>query len=125
MLREYALKAWESEKENRRQSDLKKRKKKAKKIEEEIYDLLPKDAGDFEFQRHLEDDTYGVVVSLTEADQTLRFTFDDKDNLTVIGECAACRKEALSKPVESAAQLGQMIEAFEAGHSHYCSVKNK
>ena len=122
MLREYAQKAWDLEKEKRKQSDHKKRKRKAKKIEEEIYDLLPKDSGDYDFQRHLEDEKYESVVSLSEEGQTLRFTFDDKDDLTLIGICPACSLEAISKPLHSAADLGQMLEAFEAGSSHHCTV---
>src|SRR5215212_1772776 len=77
MLKEYALKAWEMEKEKRKQSDFKKRKRKAKKIEEEIYDLLPKDSEDYDFQRHLDDSQYGVIVSLTEEGKTLNFLFDE------------------------------------------------
>jgi hypothetical protein len=123
MLRDYALKAWEMEKEKRKQSDFKKRKRRAKKIEEEIYDLLPKDAEDYDFERDLENTRYAAVVSLTEGGQTLRFTFDDEDDLTLIGECSRCRQEAVSKAVTSAAELGQMIEAFEPSDSHNCPTK--
>jgi hypothetical protein len=124
MLKDYARKAWELEQEKRRQSEQKKRKRKAKKIEEEIYDLLPKDSEDYAFERNLEDSPYGAVVSLTEENETLRFTFDDQDDLTVIGKCAACQQDALSKPITSAAELGKMLEAFEAGASHNCSAKS-
>ena len=125
MLKDYARKAWEVEQEKRKQSDHKKRKRKAKKIEEEIHDLLPKDSEDFDFERNLEDSDYGVVVSLTEEGETLRFTYDEQDDLTVIGKCAACQQEALSKPVASLAELGKMIEVFESGASHKCSAKSQ
>jgi hypothetical protein len=125
MLKDYARKAWEMEQEKRKQSDHKKRKRKAKKIEEEIYDLLPKDSEDYDFERNLEDSDYGVVVSLTEEGETLRFTFGDQDDLTVIGKCAACQQEALSKPITSVAELGKMLEAFEAGAAHKCSAKSQ
>lgn len=124
MLIDYARKAWAMEQEKRRQSDHKKRKRKAKKIEEEIYGLLPKDSGDYNFERNLEDSSYGVVVSLTEEDETLRFTFDDQDALTVIGKCLDCQQETLSQPVTSVAELGKMLEAFESGTSHNCAAKS-
>ena len=122
MLREYAMKAWEAEKEKQKQSDHKKRKRKAKKIEEEIYDLGPKVTENYDFHRHLEDEKYDVIVSLSEDGQTMRFTFDDKDDLTLIGICPGCSLEAISKPINTAADLGQMIESFEAGSSHRCST---
>ncbi len=125
MLKEYARKAWELEQEKRKQSDQKKRKRKAKKIEEEIYDLLPKDAQDCNFERNLEDSDYGAVVSLTEEGETLRFTFDNQDDLAIIGKCSACQQDAISKPVTSVAELGKMIEAFEAGASHNCAIKSQ
>lgn len=125
MLKDYARKAWEMEQEKRKQSDHKKRKRRAKKIEEEIYDLLPKDSEDYDFERNLEDSDYGVVVSLTEEGETLRFTFNEQDDLTVIGRCGACQQEALSTPVASVAELGKMIEAFEAGASHKCSAQTQ
>ena len=124
MLRDYALKAWEMERKNK-QSSIKKRKRGAKKIEEEIYDLLPKDSEDYDFQRDLEDETYEAIVSLTENDETLYFTFDDKDDLTIIGACPDCSQKTVSRPLTSAADLGQMIEAFEAGASHQCSVNHQ
>jgi hypothetical protein len=124
MLREYALKAWETEKEKRKQSDFKKRKRRAKKIEEEIYDLLPKDSDDYDFQRNLDDPQYGVVISLTEEGGTLNFLFDENDDLAILGKCSACQQDAVSKPISSAADLGKMIEAFEAGAFHDCAAKS-
>jgi hypothetical protein len=124
MLRDYALKAWEAEKEKRRQSDFKKRKRRAKKIEEEIYDLLPKDSADYDFQRNLDDAQYGVVVSLTEEGQCLNFVFDENDDLAILGECQACQQEALSPAISSAAELGRLIESFETGEAHDCPKKS-
>jgi hypothetical protein len=123
MLRDYALKAWETEKEKRKQSDYKKRKRRAKKIEEEIYDLLPKDADDYDFQRNLDDPNYGIVVSLSEEGGTLNFLFDENEDLAILGDCPSCKQEAISKPVSSAAELGRLIESFEAGASHKCAAK--
>jgi hypothetical protein len=124
MLRDYALKAWETEKEKRKQSDNKKRKRRAKKIEEEIYDLLPKDSDDYDFQRNLEDPQYGVIVSLTEEGGTLNFLFDENDDLAILGECPTCHKESVSRPISSAADLGKMIESFEISESHDCAAKS-
>ncbi|MEN3333193.1 MAG: hypothetical protein V7641_2558 [Blastocatellia bacterium] len=122
-LKELALEAWSQEQEKRKQSDYKKRKRLAKKIEGEIDDLLPKDADDYAFERDLEDKRYGVVVSIGETGGALRFTHDDKDRLAIIGECPACRGEALSKPVEDMADLGQLLESFQPGASHDCPIK--
>ena len=124
MLREYALKAWETEKEKRKQSDYKKRKRRAKKIEEEIYDLLPKDSDDYDFQRNLDDPQHSVIVSLTEEEGTLNFLFDDNDDLAILGKCPACQQETVSKPITSAAELGRMLESFESGVFHDCPAKN-
>jgi len=122
-LKELALEAWSQEQEKRRQSDYKKRKRLAKKIEGEIDDLLPKDADDYAFERNLEDKRYEAIVSTEEAGGVLRFTHDDKDRLVIIGECPACRGEALSKPIEDMADLGQLLENFQAGGSHDCPIK--
>ena len=122
-LKELALDAWSQEQEKRKQSDYKKRKRLAKKIEGEIDDLLPKEADDYAFERNLEDKRYGVIVSAEEAGGVLRFTHDDKDNLVIIGECPACHGEALSKPVEDLADLGQMLENFQPGASHDCPIR--
>ena len=53
--RECALEAWSQEQERRKQSERKKRKRKAKKIEEDIDDLLPRDAEGIQFDRNLDD----------------------------------------------------------------------
>ena len=92
-LREYAIEAWSREEQKQKQADQKKRKRKAKKIEEEIAEFLPREAEEPDYQRNLEDATYGVVVSITESDGTLRFTRDDKDNLVIIGACPRCHRE--------------------------------
>ncbi len=119
-LREVAREAWTQEQEKRKQSDYKKRKRLAKKIEGEIDDLLPKDADDYAFERNLEDNRYMVVVSVAETGGALRFTHDDKDRLVVIGECPVCRGESLSKPIADMADLGEMLESFQPGASHDC-----
>ncbi|HEV8487377.1 MAG TPA: hypothetical protein VGV87_27770 [Blastocatellia bacterium] len=119
-LRAYALEAWSREDEKQQQADQKKRKRKAKKIEEEIAEFLPREAEDPDYQRNLEDTTYGVVVSITESDGTLRFTRDDKDNLVIIGECPRCHREALSRHIDELEDVGKAIESFEPGSSHEC-----
>ena len=122
-LQEIALEAWAQEQEKRKQSEHKRRKRLARKIESEIDDLLPKDADEYGFERQVEDPRYGVVVSTGEAGHVLRFTHDDKDRLTVIGQCPACHGEALSKPLEDLAGLGRLLESFEPGASHDCPVR--
>jgi hypothetical protein len=64
-LREYALEAWAQEQERRKQSERKKRKRRAKKIEEDIDDLLSRDAEGLQFERDLDDPSYASVVSIT------------------------------------------------------------
>jgi hypothetical protein len=124
-LKELALEAWSQEQEKRRQSDYKKRKRLAKKIEGEIDDLLPKEADDYTYQRNLQDPRYEVVVSLEESSGVLRFTHDDKDRLVIIGECRGCGGEALSKPIEDMADLGELLENFQASGSHDCPGKRE
>ena len=119
-LREYALDAWSREEQKQKQSEQKKRKRKAKKIEEEIAEFLPRESEEPDYQRNLEDATYGVVVSIVEADGTLRFTRDDKDNLVIIGECPRCHREALSRHIDELEDLGEAISSFEPGSSHEC-----
>jgi hypothetical protein len=123
-LKELALEAWSQEQEKRKQSDYKKRKRLAKKIEGEVEDLLPKEADAYAFERQMEDRRYGVVVSTGEPGAALRFTHDDKDNLVVIGECPACRGETLSQPVEDLADLGQLLESFQPGAAHDCPMRH-
>ena len=122
-LKELASEAWAQEQEKRKQSDYKKRKRLAKKIESEIDDLLPKDAGEYEFTRNLEDNRYMVIVNTEETDGMLRFVHDDKDHLVIIGECPACHGEALSKPIENISDLGQLLESFQVGASHDCPIR--
>jgi hypothetical protein len=122
-LKELALEAWGQEQDKRKQSEYKKHKRLAKKIEEEINDLLPKDADDYEFQRNLDDSRYGVVVTTGEAMGALQFTHDDKDNLVLIGDCTACRATTLSKPIDDLADLGQVLENFQPGNGHECPHK--
>ena len=122
--RESALEAWAQEQERRKQSDRKKRKRKAKKIEEDIDDLLPRDADGIQFDRNLDDPSYEAVVNVTDTDgQALRFTHDDDGELTLLGTCPACRKETRSRALASAADLGEMLESFEPASSHDCKKK--
>lgn len=122
-LRELALDAWSQEQEKRKQSDYKKRKRLAKKIEGEIDDLLPKDADEYEYVRNLEDSRYDAVISTGDGEGALRFTHDDKDRLVIIGQCLACHGEALSTPIDDIADLGQLLENFQPGVSHDCPIK--
>jgi len=122
-LREYALDAWSREDEKQKASEQKKRKRKAKKIEEEIEELLPRELKEPDYERNLDDATFGVVVSVIESDGTLRFTRDEKDNLVIIGECPQCHREALSRHIDQLEDLGQALKAFEAGPSHSCPTK--
>jgi uncharacterized membrane protein YraQ (UPF0718 family) len=50
-LREYALEAWKQEQERRKWAERKKRTRRAKKIEEDIGDLLPRGVGGLKFER--------------------------------------------------------------------------
>jgi hypothetical protein len=121
-LREHALEAWSRDEEKQKHAEQKKRKRKAKKIEEEIAEILPRDSEEPDYQRNLEDATFGVVVSITESDGTLRFTRDDKDDLVIIGECPRCHTEVVSRHIEELEDLGQALQSFEAGSSHECST---
>jgi hypothetical protein len=121
-LREYAIDAWSREDEKQKTSAQKKRKRQAKKIEEEIEELLPRELK-ADYERNLEDATFGVVVSVVESDGTFRFTHDDKDNLVIIGECPQCHREALSRHIDELEDLGHALQDFEAGSSHSCTTK--
>ena len=123
-LREYALEAWAQEQERRKQSERKKRKRRAKKIEEDIDDLLPKDAEGLQFDRNFNDPDYESIVSVTDTDgATLRFTYDEEGDLTLIGECPTCHQETRSRALESAADLGEVLERFAPSASHDCKKK--
>lgn len=122
-LRQHALEAWAQEQEKRKQAERKKRKRKAKKIEEDIDDLLPKEMSDYQFERNLESPDFNVIVSITDSDATLRFAYDEDDELALIGQCPACHKETLSKPIDSTAELGEILEAFKPGSSHDCAYR--
>jgi hypothetical protein len=125
-LREYAFEAWAQEQERRKQSDRKKRKRKAKKIEEDIDDLLPRDADPLSFVRDLEDPRWQAVVSVTDIDETvLRFTFDDDGDLSLIGVCPTCSQETISRAIDTAADLGEMLENFTPSNSHECKSGKK
>jgi len=122
--RECALEAWSQEQERRKQSERKKRKRKAKKIEEDIDDLLPRDAEGIQFDRNLDDPNYESVVDVTDTDGTvLRFTHDHDGELSLIGTCPSCHKETMSRALESASDLGEMLESFAPAASHDCKKK--
>lgn len=120
-LREYALEAWAQEQERRKQSERKKRKRRAKKIEEDIDDLLPRDAEGLQFERNLDDPSYESVVAVTDTDGAImRFTYDDEGELSLIGTCPSCHQETRSRAIESTADLGEVLESFEPSSSHDC-----
>jgi hypothetical protein len=119
-LRRHALDSWALEQEERKQADRKKKKRRAKKIEEAIEDMLPKDLGDSEIHRDLDNDQYGVVVNVVEADGTLQFVQEDGD-IAVVGRCPSCGEECISVPVGTAGELGSVLETFRPGSSHACS----
>ena len=123
-LRQHALDAWAEEQERRKQSERKKRKRRAKKIEEDIDDLLPRDVEGLRFERDLEDPQWEVLVSVTDTDgSTLRFTFDTEGDLSLIGVCPSCHQEAISRSIESVADLGELLETFAVSSSHDCKTK--
>jgi hypothetical protein len=125
-LREFALEAWAQEQERRKQSERKKRKRRAKKIEEDIDDLLPRDVDGLRYERNLEDPLWEAVVAVTDTDgSVLRFTYDDDGELSLIGECPGCHGEAMSQPVGSAEDLGEVLEKFAPSSSHDCKPKKK
>lgn len=120
-LKEHALEAWAQEQEKQKQAERKKRKRKAKKIEGDIDDLLPKELSDYQYERNLDDSDFEVVVSITDTDGTLRFTYDGDDELALIGKCPSCREQTLSRKIQTPAELGKMLESFEPGSSHKCA----
>lgn len=123
-LREYALEAWAQEQEKRKQSERKKRKRRAKKIEEDIDDLLPRDAEGLQFERSLDDPNYESVVAVTDTDGAImRFTYDDEGELSLIGTCPSCHQETRSRAIESTAALGEVLERFAPSSSHDCNDK--
>ena len=123
-LREYALEAWALELERRKQSERKKRKRRAKKIEEDIDDLLPRDAEGLQFERTLDDPNYESVVGVTDTDgAVLRFTYDDEGELSLIGACPSCLQETRSRAIASAADLGEVLERFAPSATHECTRK--
>lgn len=123
-LREYALAAWVEEQERRKHSERKKRKRIAKKIEEDIDDLLPRDVEDLRFERTLDHPRWEAVVVVTDTDgSTLQFTYDADGNLALIGKCPTCHEEATSQAIETVADLGELLERFLPSHSHNCETR--
>ncbi|HKA21517.1 MAG TPA: hypothetical protein VKN18_24785 [Blastocatellia bacterium] len=121
-LREYAFQAWVQEKERRKQADRKKRKRRAKKIEEDIEDLLPRDIENLRFDRNLDDARWEATVTVTDADEsTLLFTYDSDGDLVLIGQCRTCHEDTISCAIGSAAELGEILENFTPSSSHECT----
>jgi hypothetical protein len=112
-VKEYALDAWAQEQDKRRSTETKKRKRKAKKIEEAIEEILPKDSLSYQFMRNLEAADFGVVVSVLDGSEPLRFTFNDEGDLVLIGKGSEDDQETVSLPIENASDLGRMLERFE------------
>jgi hypothetical protein len=113
-IKEFALEAWALEQEKRRLSEYKKRKRKAKKIEDAIEEILPKDSLSYQTERNLDDADFAVVVSVIDGSETLRFTFNGDGDLVLIGKGSQSDKAMVSLAVESPSDLGRMIERFEA-----------
>jgi hypothetical protein len=120
-LREQALAAWTQEQQRLAQTENKKRKRRAKKIEADIDDLLPRDSEELPYERNLEDPIFGAVITVNDVGGRLRFTYDEKDTLAILGECAVCHWETVSQPVKHLEDLGRMVEHFEPGQSHDCT----
>jgi hypothetical protein len=119
-LRGYALQAWAHEQEKRKQSEFKKRKRKAKKIEDAIEELLPKDAVVYQLERNLEDPEFTVVVIVIDESGALKFTQNDKGDLVLIGKCPNSDREVFSAAIDTAADLGRLIENFIAAEVEDC-----
>jgi hypothetical protein len=119
-LRGYALQAWAQEQDKRKQSEYKKRKRKAKKIEDAIEELLPKDTVVYQVERYLEDSEFTVVVIVTDESGSLRFTQNAKGDLVLIGKCPNSDREVLSEAIDNAADLGKMIENFAPANAQDC-----
>jgi hypothetical protein len=125
-LREYALQAWVQEKDRRKQADRKRRKRRAKKIEEDIEDLLPRDIENLRFDRNLDDPRWEAIVAVSDADESkLLFTYDEEGDLVLISKCPTCHEETLSSAIGSAADLGEVLEGFMPSSSHECVGSNK
>jgi hypothetical protein len=75
-------------------------------------EILPKDSLSYQTTRNLDDPVFGAVVSVLDGSNPLRFTFNDEGDLVLIGKAAESDQETLSLPVESASDLGQLIEQF-------------
>ena len=109
-IKEYALEAWAQER--RRLSEHKKRKRKAKKIEDAIEEILSKDSLSYRTMRNLDPTDFGVVVSVLDGGEPLLFTFNDERLLVLTGKGSGEDKEILSPSIESTADLGRALEQF-------------
>ena len=120
-IQEYALHAWAAEQEKQQQARAKKAKKQIKKMEEALEELFADAVEAYQVERNLVHPHYEAVLTVTDANGALQFTCDAKDDLTLIGMCPACQQETTSQPIDSAADLGKMLERFAAGKAHICS----
>ena len=120
-IREYALQAWTAEQEKHKHALYKKAKRKAKKIEEEIAELFADEVEEYKVERTLEHPHYEAIVTVHDDAGALQFTYDVDDDLVLIGVCSACQQEATSKPIDNAADLGQLLESFAPGKAHACA----
>ena len=120
-IREYALHAWAAEQEKQQQARAKKVKKQIKKMEEALEELFADAVEAYQVERTLVHPHYEAVLTVTDANGALQFTYDAKDNLTLIGMCPTCQQETTSPPIDSAADLGKVLERFAAGKAHTCS----
>jgi hypothetical protein len=120
-IQEYALHAWTAEQEKQQQARAKKAKKQIKKLEEALEELFADAVEAYQVERTLVHPHYEAVLTVTDANGALQFTYDAKDDLTLIGICPTCQQETTSPPIDSAADLGKVLERFAAGKAHICS----
>ncbi|MEW6130178.1 MAG: hypothetical protein AB1757_24290 [Acidobacteriota bacterium] len=116
-LKEYALAAWTKAQTKEQRAEFKKRKRQAQKIENALKKLLPKDSVSYQLEHNLEDQDFTVVVTATDASGSLKFTHNAEGELALVGKCPNTDKEVLSQAIESAADLGRLLEHFEP-HNH-------
>jgi DNA topoisomerase IB len=120
-IQEYALQAWAEEREKQQQARAKKAKKQIKKMTEELEELFAEAVEAYRVEPTVVHPRYEAVLTVTDANGALQFTYDAKDELTLIGMCPTCQQETTSPPIDSAADLGKMLERFAAGKAHICS----
>jgi hypothetical protein len=120
-IREYALHAWAAEQEKHQQARAKKAKKQLKKLTEALEELFADAGAAYQVEPTVGHPHYEAVLTVSDASGALQFTYDAKEALTLIGRCPTCQQETTSLPLESAADLGKVLERFAAGKAHTCS----